>query len=166
MRCVAFFFFKQKTAYEMRISDWSSDVCSSDLSDDEIRHHRQFAAAAQCIARDCGDPWLAGGDDHLAGPVGEEIFAVEFSVAFVSHLLDVRASSEGFLASGDDGAALAVILVVRRDSLNQIREHLHIQSVKRLRTVERDERSEEHTSELQSLMRISYAVFCLKKKQH
>src|SRR3546814_7874567 len=29
--CVVFFFFKQKTAYEMRISDWSSDVCSSDL---------------------------------------------------------------------------------------------------------------------------------------
>src|SRR3546814_6564493 len=29
--CVMFFFFKQKTAYEMRISDWSSDVCSSDL---------------------------------------------------------------------------------------------------------------------------------------
>src|SRR3546814_20996605 len=31
MRCVVFFFFKQKTAYEMRISDWSADVCSSDL---------------------------------------------------------------------------------------------------------------------------------------
>src|SRR3546814_1087491 len=30
--CVLFFFFKQKTAYEMRISDWSSDVCSSDLT--------------------------------------------------------------------------------------------------------------------------------------
>src|SRR3546814_18929312 len=30
-RCSCFFFFKQKTAYEMRISDWSSDVCSSDL---------------------------------------------------------------------------------------------------------------------------------------
>src|SRR3546814_939984 len=29
--CTTFFFFKQKTAYEMRISDWSSDVCSSDL---------------------------------------------------------------------------------------------------------------------------------------
>src|SRR3546814_9890632 len=29
--CLFFFFFKQKTAYEMRISDWSSDVCSSDL---------------------------------------------------------------------------------------------------------------------------------------
>src|SRR3546814_9077853 len=34
---VVFFFFKQKTAYEMRISDWSSDVCSSDL-DDAIGH--------------------------------------------------------------------------------------------------------------------------------
>src|SRR3546814_5754686 len=31
MWCLCFFFFKQKTAYEMRISDWSSDVCSSDL---------------------------------------------------------------------------------------------------------------------------------------
>src|SRR3546814_7952704 len=31
VRCLSFFFFKQKTAYEMRISDWSSDVCSSDL---------------------------------------------------------------------------------------------------------------------------------------
>src|SRR3546814_4734767 len=30
--CVCLFFFKQKTAYELRISDWSSDVCSSDLS--------------------------------------------------------------------------------------------------------------------------------------
>src|SRR3546814_11568211 len=37
-----FFFFKQKTAYEMRISDWSSDVCSSDLSSDAAgsRHSR------------------------------------------------------------------------------------------------------------------------------
>src|SRR3546814_9237229 len=34
MYCCVFFFFKQKTAYEMRISDWSSDVCSSDLVSD------------------------------------------------------------------------------------------------------------------------------------
>src|SRR3546814_4096969 len=33
-----FFFFKQKTAYEMRISDWSSDVCSSDLAQDHPGH--------------------------------------------------------------------------------------------------------------------------------
>src|SRR3546814_5995466 len=41
--CVSFFFFKQKTAYEMRISDWSSDVCSSDLgivSEDLARNLR------------------------------------------------------------------------------------------------------------------------------
>src|SRR3546814_18445816 len=34
--CSVFFFFKQKTAYEMRISDWSSDVCSSDLASEKI----------------------------------------------------------------------------------------------------------------------------------
>src|SRR3546814_17219757 len=34
--CCVVFFFKQKTAYEMRISDWSSDVCSSDLAIDEV----------------------------------------------------------------------------------------------------------------------------------
>src|SRR3546814_15660689 len=34
-----FFFFKQKTAYEMRISDWSSDVCSSDLAIDYVNDH-------------------------------------------------------------------------------------------------------------------------------
>src|SRR3546814_7301988 len=40
---VIFFFFKQKTAYDMRISDWSSDVCSSDLiGHHRIIHHRTF----------------------------------------------------------------------------------------------------------------------------
>src|SRR3546814_5984514 len=40
--CYIFFFFKQKTAYEMRISDWSSDVCSSDLHVAvEVRRQRQ-----------------------------------------------------------------------------------------------------------------------------
>src|SRR3546814_8337622 len=38
---VFFFFFKQKTAYEMRISDWSSDVCSSDLHHRGQRDHPQ-----------------------------------------------------------------------------------------------------------------------------
>src|SRR3546814_4615143 len=40
--CAFFFFFKKKTAYEMRISDWSSDVCSSDLID----HSRLFSRNA------------------------------------------------------------------------------------------------------------------------
>src|SRR3546814_5424046 len=42
-----FFFFKQKTAYEMRISDWSSDVCSSDLPQRQGRLNRPLAFQAQ-----------------------------------------------------------------------------------------------------------------------
>src|SRR3546814_15094300 len=45
---VYFFFFKQKTAYEMRISDWSSDVCSSDLAD---AHKPSRTAAARPAPR-------------------------------------------------------------------------------------------------------------------
>src|SRR3546814_1696557 len=41
-----FFFFKQKTAYEMRISDWSSDVCSSDLSGTAFRRTRRCRGEA------------------------------------------------------------------------------------------------------------------------
>src|SRR3546814_217063 len=52
--CSCFFVFKQKTAYEMRISDWSSDVCSSDLDGDPDLE--------ECSDReqdDCDDPaWL------------------------------------------------------------------------------------------------------------
>src|SRR3546814_3767216 len=44
-----FFFFKQKTAYELRISDWSSDVCSSDLPGDQAG--RDHAAGGQRIRR-------------------------------------------------------------------------------------------------------------------
>src|SRR3546814_3508549 len=44
MMMLVFFFFKQKTAYEMRISDWSSDVCSSDLT--IMSFHALFAGTA------------------------------------------------------------------------------------------------------------------------
>src|SRR3546814_10110227 len=42
----AFFFFKQKTAYEMRISDWSSDVCSSDLQAEHLTNRLRADPAA------------------------------------------------------------------------------------------------------------------------
>src|SRR3546814_7800534 len=42
---LCFFFFKQKTAYEMRISDWSSDVCSSDLTELALGNGHQLAPA-------------------------------------------------------------------------------------------------------------------------
>src|SRR3546814_1054619 len=65
--CGCFFFFKQKTAYEMRISDWSSDVCSSDLCDergDVDRRERRGIAAAQ-DAR-----WRASDDGARRDAVG------------------------------------------------------------------------------------------------
>src|SRR3546814_21042470 len=52
MNIVFFFFFKQKTAYELRISDWSSDVCSSDLAGDRFTgaHRRQRPPPLQQLA--------------------------------------------------------------------------------------------------------------------
>src|SRR3546814_10599143 len=46
LSCRFFFFFKQKTAYELRISDWSSDVCSSDLN-----HPSQNCPSSRCSKR-------------------------------------------------------------------------------------------------------------------
>src|SRR3546814_2685849 len=48
MLSFVFFFFKQKTAYEMRISDWSSDVCSSDLPA-EPAHHEHATPADDAV---------------------------------------------------------------------------------------------------------------------
>src|SRR3546814_14135775 len=56
--CTNFFFFKQKTAYELRISDWSSDVCSSDL----LQLFRRDAAARPVILADT----VEHGDDIVA----------------------------------------------------------------------------------------------------
>src|SRR3546814_8548142 len=61
-----FFFFKQKTAYEMRISDWSSDVCSSDLVDHDGRQQRALTAG---IVEDLGAR-LGGQVDALLEQLG------------------------------------------------------------------------------------------------
>src|SRR3546814_10426814 len=64
-----FFFFKQKTAYEMRISDWSSDVCSSDL-EHVVRPHDEADDADRdhgvCHAEIAEDRLAAEGRDDLA----------------------------------------------------------------------------------------------------
>src|SRR3546814_11069958 len=52
-----FFFFKQKTAYEMRISDWSSDVCSSDLHSDVLDIEVAAFADRAYVARPIGRPY-------------------------------------------------------------------------------------------------------------
>src|SRR3546814_1435226 len=114
------FFFKQNTAYEMRISDWSSDVCSSDL--DRIAPFGPFA----------------GGQRQR----------------FVDHRVD---DIDERHAREHSAPQFGCLIVNRAHHLSAGRAALD-------RDFARAGRSEEHTSELQSLMRNSYAVFCLKKK--
>src|SRR3546814_6232070 len=61
--CCFFFFFKQKTAYEMRISDWSSDVCSSDL----LAKLRLVLARLQEAAQALPQPRVAVAAGHPPG---------------------------------------------------------------------------------------------------
>src|SRR3546814_8040355 len=63
------FFFKQKTAYEMRISDWSSDVCSSDLPKAEASEDEAHSAA-DGDARSAGPD--AGGEAAVSADAGED----------------------------------------------------------------------------------------------
>src|SRR3546814_8195904 len=70
------FFFKQKTAYEMRISDWSSDVCSSDLAaDPRPRVGRQAAVDRRdreaALDRQVGDPGVGQAADAEAAAAGQ-----------------------------------------------------------------------------------------------
>src|SRR3546814_3868581 len=99
---MSFFFFKQKTAYEMRISDWSSDVCSSDLVGGDgveihgahrapqLQRHAMGRALAHRLGIDVGDtpeiPNAAGG--HLAIER-----TVKFSVAIGQVCFKVRTGS-------------------------------------------------------------------------
>src|SRR3546814_3363312 len=140
-----FFFFKQKTAYEMRISDWSSDVCSSDL-----------AAGVQALVD--ADRARGGRAQHLRAGQQPGAGAAVLAVA--------AAAAErvaGRRRSGADGAVRAVRAGLAAGAV----EHVPDQPLRSVRPAPGlAPRSEEHTSELQSLMRISYAVFCLKKKTH
>src|SRR3546814_5492455 len=97
----------------MRISDWSSDVCSTDLQD-------RVAA-----------------DTHLYRPA--------------------RAEGAGARTAGPGHLQAAAIVGLGRAGAASPYAQIMSEIARRLR-------SEEHTSEIQSLMRISYAVVCLKKK--
>src|SRR3546814_10192658 len=108
----------------MRISDWSSDVCSSDLRGDLAR--RTCALHRQSLRKSPGDGGIlkqglrpARIDEPGRDDVGADILLPELGCKILDQLC-LRGT---------------------------------------------DTRSEEHTSELQSLMRISYAVFCLNTKQ-
>src|SRR3546814_4161861 len=114
----------------MRISDWSSDVCSSDLHGADDRHQRA-GAVGRCYPGLCFRPvdfvvYQRRGQPSLIPFQFKRLYqGVKFMDAQAATLI---------------GAGLAAIGAGLR--------------------------SEEHTSELQSLMRTSYAVFCLNKKKH
>src|SRR3546814_2060794 len=129
--------FKHKPAYEMRISDWSSDVCSSDLA----------ARAARTSS-----PARRGADRNRRG--------------------QDRAARSSVETDEPRGAQQAVVSDARAARGDRRRHRCRLrarpgadQLCDRGEARTRERRSEEHTSELQSLMRISYAVFCLKKKK-
>src|SRR3546814_4036732 len=109
---VYFFFFKQKTAYEMRISDWSSDVCSSDLS---------FGGSSSAVGSSLRWPWRTRWPKNARS-----------------------ADSRRALLRGD--------------------QPCRVRQARNSNSPARSARSEEQTSEPQSPMRKSNAVFCLKKK--
>src|SRR3546814_2110530 len=149
-----FFFFKQKTAYEMRISDWSSDVCSSDLIVSQWFRRgpikTQFPDATGAIdgrQRDSFQPGRFGTDKvQSATGIGDDVGIGSFEIE--------REHSGAVELPADRGNPRAVAHLDRLGN-----------SDTDTRLAARDlwqPRSEEHTSELQSLMRISYAVFCLK----
>src|SRR3546814_5238261 len=97
---------------------------------------------------------------------------VPYTTLFRSDLRRVARGTPGF--SGADLANLcneAALLAARRgkrliasDEFEEAKDKVMMGAERRSMVMTEDERSEEHTSELQSLMRISYAVFCLKKK--
>src|SRR3546814_10018316 len=175
-----FFFFKQKTAYEMRISDWSSDVCSSDL----------LGTMAYV------DFWKTS--EPAPGGTGGQLMVNDPVTGCVSPRPAGSWSATTNLPAGSDGVAWAGM---HGGAANQPRDDFQNtliapmpagtytftfsagylvqspytqQGYFRFYGVMPGEpdfktahplRSEEHTSEIQSLMRISYAVSCLKQKR-
>src|SRR3546814_2628098 len=133
-----FFFFKQKTAYEMRISDWSSDVCSSDLH--ALLQELQRTVDPELIVREGIDAMGQAHEPPAVGIVGGELGR------------HPELAQGGKVERRPAGES-------RLQPLDYLVPRISIHAIKIAR------RSEEHTSELQSLMRISYAVFCLKKKK-
>src|SRR3546814_5189557 len=101
----------------------------------------------------------------------EDIVYVVDSIAFRTNILALNAAVEAAHA-GEQGKGFAVVagevrLLAQRSAqaADEIRTLIQAASQRVGDGVRQADRSEEHTSELQSLMRISYAVFCLKKKK-
>src|SRR3546814_1250483 len=122
----------------MRISDWSSDVCSSDLAVAAARLvvGKRNASSPRC--RFAQEEGRSGGRINLVPVMHFDDLDVPILAEAsrrVLHQSGEQVNAQGCVTRLQNGNGLGGLI-----------------------------RSEEHTSELQSLMRISYAVFCLKKK--
>src|SRR3546814_4883316 len=134
----------------MRISDWSSDVCSSDLLVRDVGIAEELAQDALVVAL---EQWPVSGVPDNPG-AWLMTAAKRHGIDLLRHrAMQLRKEEE--LTREIEDQLLAVQTGVEVDLDDHIGDDL-------LRLVF-IARSEEHTSELQSLMRISYAVFCLKK---
>src|SRR3546814_2927851 len=137
----------------MLISDWSSDVCSSDLEEQkasldtlggELEQRKQAVTELQDQQRTA--------QNELA----EVRKQAQEKRGRLSSLETLQHAALG----QEQGAAVEWLRQHGLDSAARVGERLEVEAGWE------NARSEEHTSELQSLMRISYAVFCLKKKKN
>src|SRR3546814_4028625 len=148
------FFFKQKTAYELRISDWSSDVCSSDLLSliershgPGIRYDIINAEVGRSLDKVIEEAKLrvAGTPNLEPKTEGVEEGVMAFSATFEVYP-EVQVPD------------LSALQVKRAKAQVGDTEVQHTVDILRKQRAQYEARSEEQTSELQSLMRNSYAV--------
>src|SRR3546814_7741521 len=135
----------------MRISDWSSDVCSSDLS-------KLWVALTVLDAIDRGE--LSFDQKVRIGPEDLTLFHQPLAARVRSEgsvTMTVRDLIETAITHSDNSANDSLLRTV--GGPEAVRRFLAKHDLGKIR-------SEEHTSELPSLMRISYADFCLQKKIH
>src|SRR3546814_6193148 len=149
----------------MRISDWSSDVCSSDLYpiDEALKiikdnSKAKFVEAVDVAVRLGVDAKKSDqqvrGSTVLPAGTGKAVRVAVFTPA--------GAKADEALAAGAD--AVGMDDLAEKMQGGDLSYDVVIATPDAMRVVGKLGRSEEHTSELQSLMRISYADFCLKKK--
>src|SRR3546814_7068722 len=151
-----FWFFKRKTAYEMRISDWQTcalPIWPKRLRDrsDACRLDILGAGAVDLAERDHHPAAIAGDFERLDAVLRHREEQCEFGRNRLAVLAEFGATAADRLDIADVRPGLA-----RRGG----------QILAALDRLDDRARSEEHTSELQSLMRISYAVFFWKKKNN
>src|SRR3546814_10368565 len=136
----------------MRISDWSSDVCSSDLGVGRLVHAQGVVEHVAKIQ----PGFIADQVRVQAHQLRQDVLQGRYRQPHLGQFaLELIQAFDGFAAIG-----------FGKDIRFQRAQFVLKLACQRLQVVDDEvERSEEHTSELQSLMRISYAVFCLKKKK-